>query len=202
MVQVGVRPKTLGALIILSRSSSRTKRRTALTWLNGIRFALMLIGLVALHAWLSTSPATEYASLSTRNPSQMEVFDVDTTTVLEPATTTTTVVVEPEVAPAADPVWVDRSKADGAVARDTGEEVGYGPYNGWAIPASIVACETDGTFSWDAYNSYSGAAGPYQLMPEHFGDDARNHSHAEQSAMAAKLWAGGAGASNWRDCLP
>lgn len=72
------------------------------------------------------------------------------------------------------------------------------PYNGWAIPEYIVMCESGG--SWDAYNP-SGAAGPYQLMPFHFGDDARNHSQAEQHAMAAKIWAGGAGAQAWAACL-
>ncbi len=71
----------------------------------------------------------------------------------------------------------------------------------WVIPEYIVGCETLGTYSWDSYNASSGAAGPYQLMPEHFGDDARNHSQSEQHAMAAKLWAGGRGASNWAECL-
>lgn len=75
------------------------------------------------------------------------------------------------------------------------------PYNGWAIPEYIVACETGGTFSWTAYNA-SGASGPYQIMPEWFGGElAMNQSHAAQHAMAAKIWNGGKGASNWSQCL-
>lgn len=75
------------------------------------------------------------------------------------------------------------------------------PYNGWAIPEYIVSCETGGTFSWTAYNR-SGASGPYQIMPEHFGGElAMNQSHEAQHAMAAKLWNGGKGKGNWSACL-
>lgn len=66
----------------------------------------------------------------------------------------------------------------------------------WAIPGYIVACESGG--SWSAYNP-SGAAGPYQIMPE-WGrpwpidsvEDKREHHR-----IAARIWNGGAGASNW-----
>lgn len=65
-----------------------------------------------------------------------------------------------------------------------------------AIPAYIVSCESGG--SWSAYNP-SGAAGIYQIMPFHGRpwpvdsvEDKRVHHR-----IAARLYAGGAGASNW-----
>ncbi len=76
------------------------------------------------------------------------------------------------------------------------------PYNGWAIPEYIVACETGGSFSWTAYNRSSGASGPYQIMPEWFGGElAMNQSRAAQHTMAAELWNGGKGKSHWAACL-
>jgi hypothetical protein len=75
------------------------------------------------------------------------------------------------------------------------------PYNGWAIPEYIVSCETGGTFDWMAYNA-SGASGPYQLMPLHFGGELAMHqSRAAQHAKAAELWNGGKGKSHWSACL-
>ena len=69
----------------------------------------------------------------------------------------------------------------------------------WAIPTYIVMCESGG--SWTAYNA-SGASGPYQLMPMHFGGAlAMNQSRAAQHAKAAELWAGGRGRSHWAACL-
>ena len=71
--------------------------------------------------------------------------------------------------------------------------------SGWSIPTYIVMCESGG--DWDAYNA-SGASGPYQLMPMHFGGElAMNQSRAAQHAKAAELWAGGAGKSHWAACL-
>lgn len=74
------------------------------------------------------------------------------------------------------------------------------PYPGggtwWAIPYYIVYCESRG--DWGAYNP-SGAADPYQLMPEHgapFPADTWQEK-METHRIAAALWAGGAGASNW-----
>lgn len=69
----------------------------------------------------------------------------------------------------------------------------------WVIPDYIVECESGG--SWTAENP-SGAAGPYQLMPEHFGgESALNQTPEEQHAKAAELWNGGRGADNWKACL-
>lgn len=79
---------------------------------------------------------------------------------------------------------------------------GYGP---WSIPTYVVMCESGG--SWTAENA-SGAAGPYQLMPEHFGgQSALNQSREAQHAKAAYLWNGGVntrsglGPQNWKACL-
>lgn len=66
----------------------------------------------------------------------------------------------------------------------------------FAIPCYIVACESG--FSWSAYNP-SGAASVYQIMAEH-GRPFPVTSAADKLAhhrIAAALWDGGAGASNW-----
>jgi hypothetical protein len=70
---------------------------------------------------------------------------------------------------------------------------GITPYPGggscWAIPYSIVLCESHGQ---NVSNSQgSGAQGYYQLMSGGGG------SRQEQDQAAAKLWNGGAGRSNW-----
>lgn len=65
-----------------------------------------------------------------------------------------------------------------------------------AIPGYIVGCESQG--DWGAYNP-SGAAGIYQIMPEHGRpfpiysvEDKRDHHR-----IAHRLWAGGSGSGNW-----
>jgi len=70
---------------------------------------------------------------------------------------------------------------------------GITPYPGggqcWAIPYSIVSCESGGQ---DVPNAQgSPAKGYYQLEVGGTG------SRAEQDQAAHDLWAGGAGASNW-----
>lgn len=69
---------------------------------------------------------------------------------------------------------------------------GITPYSGggscWAIPYSIVQCESGGSYS--AHNP-SGASGAYQLMSGGGG------SKSEQDQAAARLYAGGAGRGNW-----
>lgn len=67
----------------------------------------------------------------------------------------------------------------------------------WAIPASIVMCESGGNYN--AVNSSSGARGAYQLMPSTYyanGGDG-SWSPADQDRVAARVWAGGAGRSQW-----
>lgn len=69
----------------------------------------------------------------------------------------------------------------------------------WAIPESIVMCESGG--NWDAVNPSSGAGGAYQILPstwELYGGegDPEDASPAEQSEIAAQIWAD-SGASAW-----
>jgi chromosome segregation ATPase len=72
--------------------------------------------------------------------------------------------------------------------------------DGWAIPYAIVLCESGGQ---DLPPNGAGASGYYQIIPgtwKQFGGPGRaayDASKAEQSAVAAKIWDGGAGASNW-----
>lgn len=70
------------------------------------------------------------------------------------------------------------------------------PYPGggqcWAIPYTIVSCESGGQNVPN--NQGSGANGYYQLMVGGTG------SRAEQDAAAHALWANGAGGGNWRQC--
>jgi hypothetical protein len=71
-----------------------------------------------------------------------------------------------------------------------------GSAGSFAIPCYIVACESG--YSWSAYNP-SGAAGPYQIMPEHgrpYPIDSAEDRLAHHR-IASSLWNGGAGASNW-----
>jgi hypothetical protein len=66
----------------------------------------------------------------------------------------------------------------------------------YAIPCAIVACESG--FSWNALNASSGARGPYQFLgwrvPWPVRTDADKLAHHR---MAARLYAGGTGRSNW-----
>jgi peptidoglycan hydrolase CwlO-like protein len=69
----------------------------------------------------------------------------------------------------------------------------------WAIPESIVMCESGG--SWDAVNPTSGAGGAYQILPstwELYGGegDPEDASPGEQTAVAEQIWAD-SGASAW-----
>lgn len=73
---------------------------------------------------------------------------------------------------------------------------------GWAIPWAIVQCESGGV---NHRPNSAGASGYYQFIPSTWRamggstPHAYQASRAEQDRMARKLWAGGAGASNW-DC--
>lgn len=75
------------------------------------------------------------------------------------------------------------------------------PYGQWAIPASIVQCES--TFQNLPPNS-ADASGYYQILGSTWAanggappDEAYEHSKGEQDAVAARIWDGGAGASQW-----
>jgi peptidoglycan hydrolase CwlO-like protein len=69
----------------------------------------------------------------------------------------------------------------------------------WAIPEAIVMCESGG--NWGAVNPSSGAGGAYQILPstwELYGGQGlpQNASPAEQSRIAALIWAD-SGAAAW-----
>lgn len=73
------------------------------------------------------------------------------------------------------------------------------PYGEWAIPSSIVMCESheEWTGRW-SYNRSSGAAGPYQLLGWGAPYPAYSiYQKAENHMIAARVWAGGRGRSNW-----
>ena len=75
-----------------------------------------------------------------------------------------------------------------------------GPSGGWAIPYAIVLCESGGQ---NLPPNSAGASGYYQIIPSTWsgfggtGPAAYLASKAEQDAVAARIWNGGAGASNW-----
>jgi hypothetical protein len=75
----------------------------------------------------------------------------------------------------------------------------YTPYkcgnSYWAIPCSIIACESG--FDWYASNP-SGAVGPYQLLGWGAPYPADTQAEKEENhRIAASVWAGGSGRSNW-----
>jgi septal ring factor EnvC (AmiA/AmiB activator) len=74
-------------------------------------------------------------------------------------------------------------------------------FGNFAIPTSIVMCESGGNYG--AVNPASGAGGAYQMLPSTYqglGGKYGSPQSApkwEQDRLAAKLWAGGQGAGNW-----
>ncbi len=75
-------------------------------------------------------------------------------------------------------------------------------FGSWAIPAAIVACESGGQ---NLPPNSAGASGYYQFLPSTWKGEGGDTPAAylapksEQDRLAAKLWDGGRGASNW-DC--
>lgn len=75
-------------------------------------------------------------------------------------------------------------------------------YGSWAIPAAIVICESGGQ---NLPPNSAGASGYYQFLPSTWQGEGGDTPAAylapksEQDRLAAKLWNGGRGASNW-DC--
>jgi peptidoglycan hydrolase CwlO-like protein len=75
-----------------------------------------------------------------------------------------------------------------------------GPGGPWAIPWPIVQCESGGQ---NYPPNYASASGYYQITDATWAGlggstkHAYQASKAEQDRLAAKLWAGGAGARNW-----
>ena len=74
-------------------------------------------------------------------------------------------------------------------------------FGDFAIPTSIVMCESGGNYN--ALNPSSGAGGAYQMLPSTYQGLGGKYSSPqsapkwEQDRLAAKLWAGGRGAGNW-----
>ena len=75
-----------------------------------------------------------------------------------------------------------------------------GPGGPWAIPWPIVQCESGGQ---NTPPNSAGASGYYQFLPATWKGLGGSTKHAyqapkaEQDRLAARLWAGGAGAHNW-----
>jgi peptidoglycan hydrolase CwlO-like protein len=75
-----------------------------------------------------------------------------------------------------------------------------GPGGPWTIPWAVVQCESGGQ---NLSPNSAGASGYYQFMPATWRGLGGSTPHAylaskaEQDQLAARLWAGGAGASNW-----
>lgn len=164
------------------------------------RVVAAVVGLAAAGCGQEAVPVPEPVVPTTAPPAPPETT---TTTEAEPETTTTTVVVTPDeplvVHPATTlPTW--RPRPEPALPSPQGRTTRQDdPFGGWEIPRDIVMCESGG--AWGAENA-SGAAGPYQLMPEHFGgESALNQTCEAQHAKARQLWNGGKGASNWAECL-
>src|SRR5215218_1989772 len=72
-------------------------------------------------------------------------------------------------------------------------------FGDWAIPESIVICESGGNFG--AVNPSSGAGGAYQILPSTWDlyggeGDAEDASPQQQSQVAAQIWAH-SGSSAW-----
>jgi hypothetical protein len=90
-----------------------------------------------------------------------------------------------------------------AQQRQSANDFSGGASNGpWAIPWAIVNCESGGQ---NLPPNSAGASGYYQIIASTWrgaggsGPAAYLASKAEQDRIAARLWNGGAGASNW-DC--
>ncbi|HEU4976434.1 MAG TPA: transglycosylase family protein [Baekduia sp.] len=85
-------------------------------------------------------------------------------------------------------------------ARARAAQATTGPGGPWAIPWAVVQCESGGQ---NLPPNSAGASGYYQMLPSTWKGlggstpQAYQAPKAEQDRLAAKLWAGGAGAGNW-----
>ncbi|MGO9899936.1 MAG: transglycosylase family protein [Solirubrobacteraceae bacterium] len=90
--------------------------------------------------------------------------------------------------------------ASGSPSGSAGAGAALGPSGGWVIPYAIVLCESGGQ---NLPPNSAGASGYYQIIPSTWrlfggtGPAAYLTSKAEQDAVAARIWNGGAGSSNW-----
>jgi septal ring factor EnvC (AmiA/AmiB activator) len=105
---------------------------------------------------------------------------------------------------------IARLQAEQAAAQQAAEQAttmqasgpALGSSAGWAIPYAIVLCESGGQ---NLPPNSAGASGYYQIIPSTWtsfggsGPAAYLASKSEQDAVAARIYRGGAGVSNW-DC--
>jgi peptidoglycan hydrolase CwlO-like protein len=90
--------------------------------------------------------------------------------------------------------------AAAAAVQDVATGPALGPSGGWSIPYPIVLCESGGQ---DLPPNSAGASGYYQIIPSTWslfggtGPAAYLTPKSEQDAVAARIWNGGAGWSNW-----
>ena len=86
-----------------------------------------------------------------------------------------------------------------AAARASQPSAGGG---GWAIPSSVVQCESGGR---NLPPNYAGASGYYQIIPStwiayggaQYAPSAYQATAQQQAVVASRIWNGGAGASQW-----
>lgn len=141
-------------------------------------------------------PTSQSATTPTTNPMPATTTSAPEVAPEQPSTTATTEPI-PDTTPETVPVTRPRATVPATTPATT---PAYVTSDEWAIPTYIVMCESGGR--WDAYNPSSGASGPYQMLPLHFGGAlAMNQSHEAQHAKAAQLWNGGRGRSHWAACL-
>lgn len=154
-------------------------------------------------------PQTTSAAIPTTNETMPTTTSEPARAEEQSSTTVETMSTTAEIIPETVPVTRPRATVPATTARTTAPPttaaVETESSGEWVIPTYVVMCESDG--QWNAENA-SGAAGPYQLMPEHFGgESALNQSQAAQHAKAAYLWNGGVntrsglGPQNWKACL-
>jgi hypothetical protein len=89
-----------------------------------------------------------------------------------------------------------------AAHKTTDSSSGASWIGGWAIPASVVQCESGGR---NLPPNSAGASGYYQIIPGtwqaygggRYAPSAYQATAQEQAVVASRIWAGGAGASQW-----
>jgi septal ring factor EnvC (AmiA/AmiB activator) len=91
------------------------------------------------------------------------------------------------------------SSGSGSDGAPTPNGPSYGAGGGWAIPYSVVNCESGGQ---DLTPNSAGASGYYQIIPSSWaGYDGYSQAYqapkSVQDQRASQLWNGGAGESNW-----
>ncbi len=95
--------------------------------------------------------------------------------------------------------WTDQVQRLERISAEQAQSEVMEWFGDWAIPESIVMCESGGNF--EAVNPSSGAGGAYQILPstwELYGGEGNpeDASPAEQSEIAAQIWAD-SGAAAW-----